>query len=107
MSAGAERRELRLDVFFIVLSLSFRGLAGAENSQGLLPRREPDHQQTQSGRMPDDDLPLFADGVVLVVEIPANGSANTVSASSNETPCFDTLAAAFLGSHSNFRRSLT
>src|SRR4029077_5018634 len=33
----------------------------------------------------------------------AKGSANAVRASWNDTPCFEKLDTAFLGSHSNFR----
>lgn len=36
-------------------------------------------------------------------KIRANESAKTVRASPNDTPCLETLAAAFFGSHSNFR----
>jgi hypothetical protein len=48
--------------------------------------------------MADDDLPLLDSGVHLVIEVTASGLSKTVLASSNETPCFERLAAAFLAS---------
>jgi hypothetical protein len=52
-------------------------------------------------RMADDDLAPLAFRMIRVAMNARKRIHETVSASSNVTPCFATLASAFAGSHSN------
>jgi hypothetical protein len=51
--------------------------------------------------MSNYDLALLLLRVLVVPENPRQRIGNTVIASSNETPCFEKLAFALFGSHSN------